>query len=97
MTAPQSKKPKRKITPLIDLVKARMIMAKPSAPVMTRARRLQLIRRAVHYRDYLTSLPDPASLARAPTREEREQLVRASDLAGTRAGASWVARQRGIR
>lgn len=61
---------------------------------MTRTKRLQRIRRAVHYQDYLASLPDPASLAREPTRAEREELARASDQAGARAGAAWVARRR---
>lgn len=64
---------------------------------MTRSSRLHAIRRLLRYRDYLAELPDPASLARLPTREEHDQLVRASDLVGAQAGAAWVARHRELR
>jgi len=64
---------------------------------MTRSSRLQAIRRRIRYCDYLAELPDPASLARSPTREEHDQIARASDLVGAQAGAAWVARRRGLR
>jgi hypothetical protein len=64
---------------------------------VTRVDRLRRIRRVARAQDYFASRPDPASLAREPTRAERDQIARESDQAGARAGAAWVARQRGIR
>ena len=64
---------------------------------MTRPARLRYIRRVMAYREYLAAMPDPGSLARLPTAAEREELAQLADQAGTRAGAAWVARQRGIR
>jgi hypothetical protein len=62
---------------------------------MLRKQRLQSIRRLARYHDYLATMPDPASLSRAPTRLERAELARAAEISGTRAGAAWAARQRG--
>lgn len=64
---------------------------------MTRSSRLHAIRRRARYRDYLAEMPDPASLARLPTRQECDQFARASDLVGAQAGAAWIARHRGLR
>ena len=64
---------------------------------MTPADRLRRIRYVSRARDYFASRPDPASLAREPTPDEREQLARASEQAGAQAGAEWVARRRGLR
>lgn len=62
---------------------------------MTRVERLRCIRRVARAQDYLASRPDPASLARSPTPDELDQIARASDQAGARAGAAWVALHRG--
>jgi len=64
---------------------------------VTREERLRFIRRVVRTRDYLASRPDPASLSRLPTREERAEFTRMSDQVGARAGGEWAARQRGLR
>jgi hypothetical protein len=64
---------------------------------VTRVERLRRIRRVARTQDYFASRPDPASLAREPTRAERDQIARASEQAGARAGAAWAARHRGLR
>ena len=63
-----------------------------------RLRRIRSVARArARAQDYFASRPDPASLAREPTPDERDQLARESEQAGARAGAAWVALRRGLR
>jgi hypothetical protein len=64
---------------------------------MTRKARRSLIRTRALYFDYLATMYDPASQARRPTTDEREEFAVRFNQAASCAAADWVARHRGIR